>query len=135
MKPELPSSIPRPEQRSDLRAHNVEQITSIKGAEINDDNQVEQRGREQNVVVAREDVMSASVPSSPSQVVVDDVNNTSLSSPVVAADEDLIEKEWVDKAKKIINDNKSDPYKQEEAISNLRYDYINKRYGRDRRAA
>ncbi|MEO5691477.1 MAG: hypothetical protein ABIQ64_04805 [Candidatus Saccharimonadales bacterium] len=51
-------------------------------------------------------------------------------SPAVAADEDLIEKEWVEKAKKIISDTKHDPYSQEQAVRQLQADYLSKRYGK-----
>ncbi|MBP7760231.1 hypothetical protein KA093_00340 [Candidatus Saccharibacteria bacterium] len=51
-------------------------------------------------------------------------------NPVVAADEDLIEKEWVEKAKKVISETKHDPYAQEQAVSRLQADYLNKRYGK-----
>ena len=52
-------------------------------------------------------------------------------NPLVAGDDDLIEKEWVDKAKKIIQQTKSDPYAQEKEVSKLQADYIKKRYGKD----
>lgn len=135
MKPELPSSIPRPEQIQVPIGYSVEKKPTSKGAEIGVDNTSEQWKREQNTIVAREDAVLATMPVSPLQVVANDVNNTTSTNPIVAADEDLIEKEWVDKAKKIINETKNDPYKQEQAISGLRSDYINKRYGRGRSAA
>lgn len=52
-------------------------------------------------------------------------------NPVVAADDDLIEKEWVDKAKKIITETRDDPYKREREVSKLQADYLRKRYGRE----
>lgn len=52
-------------------------------------------------------------------------------NPLIAADDDLIEKEWVDKAKKIVQETRSDPYTQEREISKLQADYIKKRYGKD----
>jgi Txe/YoeB family toxin of Txe-Axe toxin-antitoxin module len=52
-------------------------------------------------------------------------------NPAVAADDDLIEKEWVDKAKKIVADTKSDPYKQEQEVSKLQADYLKKRWGKE----
>lgn len=52
-------------------------------------------------------------------------------NPVVAADEDLIEKEWVDRAKKIIASTKNDPYLQEKEVSKLQADYLKKRYGKE----
>ena len=51
--------------------------------------------------------------------------------PDVAGDDDLIEKEWVDKAKKIIADTRDDPYRREKEISKLQIEYIRKRYGRE----
>lgn len=52
------------------------------------------------------------------------------SNPAVAADEDLIEKEWVEKAKKVIADTKHDPHLQETEVSKLQADYLQKRYGK-----
>lgn len=51
--------------------------------------------------------------------------------PSVAGDDDLIEKEWVDKAKKIITDTRDDPYRREREVSKLQIEYIRKRYGRE----
>lgn len=50
--------------------------------------------------------------------------------PPVAADEDLIEKEWVDSAKKVIEATKDDPYARERQVSKLQADYLQKRYGK-----
>lgn len=55
--------------------------------------------------------------------------------PAVAADEDLIEKEWVDKAKKIIADTRDDPYRREREVGRLQADYLKKRYGKELGAA
>jgi hypothetical protein len=52
-------------------------------------------------------------------------------NPLIAGDDDLIEKEWVEKAKKIIQQTRSDPYNQEKEVSKLQADYIKKRYGKD----
>lgn len=52
-------------------------------------------------------------------------------NPTVAADEDLIEKEWVDKAKKIITETKDDPYARERQVGKLQADYLKKRYGKE----
>lgn len=51
--------------------------------------------------------------------------------PAVAADEDLIEKEWVDKAKKIISATQDDPAQREREVAKLQADYLRKRYGRE----
>lgn len=71
-------------------------------------------------------------PVSPSAVgtpVVAVVSDTS--SPQIAADDDLVEKEWVDKAKKIVAQTRSDPYSQEKEVSKLQADYLKKRYGKE----
>lgn len=52
-------------------------------------------------------------------------------NPSVASDDEVIEKEWVDKAKKIITETKDDPYKQEKEVSKLQADYLKKRYGKE----
>jgi hypothetical protein len=55
------------------------------------------------------------------------VDNT----PLAANDDDLIEKEWVDKAKKIIAETKDDPYRREQEVGRLQADYLRKRYGKE----
>lgn len=50
--------------------------------------------------------------------------------PLVAADEDLIEKEWVDKAKEIIEQTPDDPYTRTERVGELQRNYLQKRYGK-----
>jgi hypothetical protein len=51
--------------------------------------------------------------------------------PVLASDDDLIEKEWVDKAKKIITETQNDPYRREKEVTKLQIDYLRKRYGKE----
>ncbi len=43
---------------------------------------------------------------------------------------DLIEKEWVDKAKQIVEQTRNDPYKQSEELTLFKADYMKKRYGK-----
>lgn len=56
-------------------------------------------------------------------------------SPAVAADEDVIEKEWVDKAKKIVEETKDDPHNRTQKVNQLQKDYLRKRYGKELGAA
>ena len=58
-------------------------------------------------------------------------NTTINNTPSVAKDDDLIEKEWVDKAKKIVAETRDDPYQREEEVNKLQIDYLKKRYGRE----
>lgn len=57
---------------------------------------------------------------------------TSVPVPVLATidDGDLIEKEWVHKAKQIVERNRDDPYKQSEELTVFKADYIKKRYNK-----
>lgn len=52
-------------------------------------------------------------------------------TPLTANDDDLIEQEWVQKAKKIVASTKDDPYMQEREVSKLQADYMQKRYGKE----
>ncbi len=52
-------------------------------------------------------------------------------NPTEATDDGLIEKQWVERAKKVISETKQDPYMQEKAFSQLQADYLRKRYGKN----
>ncbi|HLB66274.1 MAG TPA: hypothetical protein VJJ78_01605 [Candidatus Saccharimonadales bacterium] len=52
-------------------------------------------------------------------------------TPPIADDADLIEKEWVDKAKQILEQNKDNPHALNQAINRVKADYIKKRYNKD----
>ncbi|MBI4100846.1 hypothetical protein HY441_00010 [Candidatus Microgenomates bacterium] len=51
--------------------------------------------------------------------------------PLIADDVDVIEMEWVNKAKQIIKDTKADPHAQEAAVEKLQREYLKKRYGKE----
>ncbi len=55
---------------------------------------------------------------------------TTVNSPLVAADDDLIEKEWVDKAKDIIRQTSDDPFARTAQVGELQRSYLQKRYGK-----
>lgn len=44
---------------------------------------------------------------------------------------DLIEKEWVSKAKQIVEQTRDDPYKQSEGLTMMKVDYMKKRYNKN----
>jgi hypothetical protein len=56
--------------------------------------------------------------------------STTTHNPVSAVidDGDLIEKEWVNKAKQIVERNRDDPYKQSEELTVFKADYLKKHY-------
>lgn len=58
-------------------------------------------------------------------------DSSNQSNPTIADDNDLIEKEWVIKAKQIVAATKNDPFKQNYEISKFKADYLKKRYGKE----
>lgn len=56
---------------------------------------------------------------------------SNVSVPTEAADSDLIEKEWVERAKQIVDHTKDDPHEQQKALSRMKADYMKKRYNKD----
>jgi hypothetical protein len=54
-----------------------------------------------------------------------------VTTPEEAADSDLIEKEWVIKAKQIVEHTAEDPFRQQEELSKMKADYMKKRYNKD----
>lgn len=58
------------------------------------------------------------------------VNSTGSSSPSVAKDVDVIEKEWVNKVEEIIKKDAADPHQEEDDVTDLKNDYLQKRYGK-----
>jgi len=53
-----------------------------------------------------------------------------VTPPATADDDDLIEQEWVDKAKAIVERTREDPHLQNEELSKFKADYMQKRYNR-----
>lgn len=51
--------------------------------------------------------------------------------PEEAGDNDLIEKEWVLKAKQIVEHTSEDPFVQQQELSKIKADYMKKRYNKD----
>lgn len=60
---------------------------------------------------------------------------TTNNNPQVADDNDLIEKEWVTKAKQIVEKTKHDPHLETKEISLFRADYLKKRYNKELKVA
>ena len=78
---------------------------------------------------------TAAQPINPTQpareVSVPSENVSADSSTLVAEDVDLIEKEWVERAKEIVHKTKDNPYLQNRALTQLKVDYVKKRYNKD----
>lgn len=79
---------------------------------------------------------AASVNSPGSSTYSQAVNSASVSgAPVAAEDSDMIEQEWVAAVKRTLEQYKNDPYALSQAMTSLRQDYLQKRYGRTVEAA
>jgi len=52
-------------------------------------------------------------------------------APATADDLDLIEKEWVERAKAIVARTRTDPYAQNKEMNQYKADYLKKRYQKD----
>lgn len=123
--PESLPQIPRPEVAPEAPVWTPEQGRQS-GAE-----RAPEHAAQAQASVAAQSVSPVTLPS-PVPVVNDDAAKTATDdNPAVAADEDLIEKEWVDKAKKIISDTRDDPAAREKQVGRLQADYLKKRYGKE----
>jgi hypothetical protein len=63
------------------------------------------------------------------------VNGPANTAAMLADDTDLIEKEWVIKAKAIVDQTRLDPYQQNKAINRVKADYLKQRYQKDLKQA
>ncbi len=57
-------------------------------------------------------------------------NSNNAGNPEIADDGDLIEKDWIAKIKQIIGTTQHDPYQQSRQFTQLKVDYLQKRYGK-----
>ena len=51
-------------------------------------------------------------------------------NPEIASDGHKLEKEWVERTKKVVNETKSDPREEEIQVGELKADYLKKRFNR-----
>lgn len=95
---------------------------------------MEQQGEAIPVAINAAPVLPTPIafPAPPTPVADDTISGApATDAPLVANDDDLIEKEWVDKAKKIITETRDDPHRREQEVGKLQTDYLKKRYGKD----
>lgn len=70
----------------------------------------------------------SSVPATPAHDDNQIVVNSPKTAKLPASDGNRIEKQWIEKAKEIVAETKSDPYKQKNEMSKAKADYIQKRF-------
>ena len=136
MEPKLPTPDLGPERVPSDYCQNREQGPSFLNPEIGLERGFEQA--EQRSEATPVAVNAAPAPPSPIAIpepslTVDETANDNVgdNNPSIAGDDDVIEKEWVDKAKKIINETKEDPHRREQEVAKLQIDYLRKRYGKE----
>ena len=138
MEPKLPTPSRGPELPSVVAPAAGETREAFPGSEVHSGSTIEQRERGAEAAPAAE-ASAISLPVLPIPVVTpvaddDDAATVtpqaSSASPAVANDDELIEREWVDRAKKVITETRDDPYAREQRVSQLQADYLWKRYGR-----
>jgi len=142
METKAPSPNLNIEQRPSSYQPNIEGSPSTNNPEVGIENGPEAYDKKSEINALVSDVGLTTVLPPPvivSGVATDDAvttNSTNISdSPIVANDDDLIEKEWVDKAKKIVAETRDNPYQRDEEVSKLQIDYLKKRFGRELGAA
>lgn len=66
----------------------------------------------------------------PASTTLPPLTNDATATSLVADDVDLIEKQWVERAKAIVAQTQDDPYRQKEEISKTGAEYIKKRFNK-----
>ncbi len=134
MKPESSSQNSAPEHMIPPERRSVEKTPILDNPETTLGKGAEAYERKSDADAIRADIGLTTVLSTPLVGVTSDNSNvdTNLTNnPAVANDDDLIEKEWVDKAKKIVAQTRDDPHLQDKEVNKLQADYLKKRFGRE----
>jgi len=111
--PAAPEQIPKPNERAAERLPNPEKRVTSQGS----------------VPLPPVQVQPTAVP--PAVNGQADEPTAADDMPLIADDVDVIEMEWVNKAKQIIKQTSNDPHAQEKAVEKLQSDYLKKRYGKE----
>lgn len=131
MNPETQLQIPSVEQRPVSSDFAVEKTPDFFGKERDNKSIESYEQKSKNTAISSAVGLTTSLPAP----VIDDVkvvDDTSITlNPIAAKNDDLIAKEWVDRAKKIVSETKDDPYQQEKEVNKLQKDYLQKRYGKE----
>ena len=139
MEPELPRPQPGTERAPVDYGQTFERAPRPSEPEQGIERSAERIEQASESAARRADTTAVAAPTLPPVVasppIVEPVTAPHDDTPMVANDDDLIEKEWVDKAKAIIVATKDDPYEREQAVSKLQADYLKKRYGKELGAA
>ena len=134
MEPQLPTPSPSPEQGPLFRSEQAPRVPEYSPAPASPEREAHResvsggQGSEPTFAAPVAQQPPQSAPQLPPMPQTTD--DSSDANPLLAADDDLIEKEWVEKAKKVIAETRHDPHLQEQAVSRLQADYLQKRYNK-----
>lgn len=128
--PDLAPSMELPKPQADLPPTKPEQAGMVSSAEAPAAMAMEQVGSAAPAVPLPlpATTSTASATANADSIAVSGLN---ISAPAIADDTDLIEKEWVEKAKEIVQHTKDDPYLQNKEMNKMKADYLKKRYNKD----
>ncbi len=137
----VPSAPTTPENNPNIPAPNMDRLPPLSSPEAGLSVGGERHEQAAELSAAQSDAASAAVPATmlPQPIVVDDTatggSGIAGATPLVASNDDLIEKEWVDRAKEIIGKTPDDPHARGQQVNALQKDYLRKRYGKELGAA
>lgn len=129
-----PENLPVPngtEQVPVAPAQNAERIPVLPTPEGGLETGLERAPQTAEASAAAADAVYQGAPIAPVADPADPATQPITDSPAIAGDEDVIEKEWVDKAKKIIQETKDDPFGRSSRVNQLQKDYLMKRYNKE----
>lgn len=130
MQPETNRAPVGPEQLPMPPVPNGERIPTLPTPEGGIESGADRKEQTAEATAAAADVAATGAPTMPLAQSDPASTTTTTTSPLVAADEDVIEKEWVDKAKQIVEKTKNDPHARANGVNELQKDYLKKRYGK-----
>lgn len=115
-------------------ALNGERVPVLPAPEAGIETGAERREQTADAQAAAAD--AAGIASGATPIVIDPVvpvpSAASAASPLIATlDEDVIEKEWVDKAKEIVAATAGDPHLRSDQVSALQKEYLEKRFNKE----
>lgn len=132
MNPELPAPQISPEHQPVNHEVGEQLLTpETRGENSHEREQSMKQVDRDNTPPVAQPVTPVVIPTPPLPSALGSVPADDTAGPTIASDDDLIEKEWVDKAKKIISETQNDPYLREQQVTKLQSDYLRKRYGKE----
>lgn len=137
LSPDSKMDLPPPVQPQEAQATTEANPVLKQGSEVNPEflppvstDQPQPPVAQDNTAPAQQPPVAAVDDSSPATQA-PQAQQPATTNPILAEDVDLIEKEWVNKAKAIVEHTKDDPRRQNHEINKMKADYIKKRYNKD----